>query len=651
MENYMTFIDNAWKKFIATGEVDPKVRSDIGDSWIRCRKYEVDPNNGRGSIKHHNIDELIKNNIELISVARPIMESIYSMVSGSGFALFLSDKDGYLLEIIGDQDIMERVNELNFLKGELWTENIVGTNAIGTALYLNKPVQTIGAEHYGVNQHSWTCSASPIHDEDGNLIGCINMSGNYYNAHSHTMGIVTAAAQSIQKQMALTISYKLLNVTFDSISEGMIVINEDMKVKRVNGRALEILNISLEEAIKMDINNVLKGVHFHKLLNENNRSLNNIEWDFNINSSIVKCVINVVPLNISGKNNGMVITFTEVKRVHKLVNKFVGYKAQYKFDDIMTTNNDMKKMMAFAKKAAISDCNILIQGESGTGKELIAQSIHNYSERHKGPFVAVNCASIPRELVESELFGYEKGAFTGALKEGHPGKFELADGGTIFLDEIGELPLDTQSKLLRVLDNGKVIRVGGTYEKQLDVRVIGATNRVLKKEISKQNFREDLYYRLSVMEMKTIPLRDRIDDIDVLIKYFIEKLNLKNRDKVIRINDYYVDELKKYNWPGNIRELRNVVERDYYLSDNEITNINNMDYAEESNKTNNKTVKEIFNIKEDIKIMPLEYLEKNAIYDAIKKCNGNIQLASKLLEIGRATLYRKIKKYGIDVSK
>ncbi|NFO11913.1 sigma-54-dependent Fis family transcriptional regulator [Clostridium botulinum] len=651
MENYMTFIDNAWKKFIATGEVDPKVRSDIGDSWIRCRKFGVDPNNGRGSIKHHNIDELIKNNIELISVARPIMESIYSMVSGSGFALFLSDKDGYLLEIIGDQDIMERVNELNFLKGELWTENIVGTNAIGTALYLNKPVQTIGAEHYGVNQHSWTCSASPIHDEDGNLIGCINMSGNYYNAHSHTMGIVTAAAQSIQKQMALTISYKLLNVTFDSISEGMIVINEDMKVKRVNGRALEILNISLEEAIKMDINNVLKGVHFHKLLNENNRSLNNIEWDFNINSSIVKCVINVVPLNISSKNNGMVITFTEVKRVHKLVNKFVGYKAQYKFDDIMTTNNDMKKMMAFAKKAATSDCNILIQGESGTGKELIAQSIHNYSERHKGPFVAVNCASIPRELVESELFGYEKGAFTGALKEGHPGKFELADGGTIFLDEIGELPLDTQSKLLRVLDNGKVIRVGGTYEKQLDVRVIGATNRILKNEISKQNFREDLYYRLSVMEIKTIPLRDRIDDIDVLIKYFIEKLNLKNRDKITRINDYYTEELKKYNWPGNIRELRNVVERDYYLSDNEITNINNMDYIEESNKTNDRTVKETFNIKEDIKIVPLEHLEKNAICDAIKKCNGNIQLASKFLEIGRATLYRKIKKYGIDVSK
>lgn len=245
------------------------------------------------------------------------------------------------------------------------------------------------------------------------------------------------------------------------------------------------------------------------LSKKKDKSLNNIEWDFSIKDDLIKCVINVLPLNKKGKSHGMVITFTKVEMVHKLVNKFVGYKAQYQFKDIITTNRKMKNMIAFAKKAAKSDCNILIQGESGTGKELISQSIHNYSNRAKGPFVAVNCASIPSELVESELFGYEKGAFTGALKEGHPGKFELADGGTIFLDEIGELPLDIQSTLLRVLDNGKIVRVGGMNEKQLDVRIIGATNRILKREINNKNFREDLYYRLSVMEIKTIPLRKK----------------------------------------------------------------------------------------------------------------------------------------------
>lgn len=646
MKDYIKFITAAWRKFVSEGQVHPKVRREIADSWIRCRKYGVDPYNGKGNVKHPNIDELINKNSELISVARPVIESIYSMVRGSGFALFLADKDGYIIDVIGDKDIMERVEELNFLKGELWSEKVVGTNAIGTALYLNKPVQTIGAEHYGANQHSWTCSAAPIYDEDDNLIGCINMSGNYYNAHSHTLGIVTAAAQSIQKQMKLAISYKLLNVTFESISEGMIVMNEHMKIKRINGRALKILNISLEDAMNMDVNQVLSGIDFHKLIKEGNKFLHNLEWDFSINNDIIKCVINIFPLNKNEKNSGMVITFTEVEVVHKLVNKFAGYKAQYEFKDIITNNLEMKNMISFAKKAAKSDCNILIQGESGTGKELISQSIHNYSNRARGPFVAVNCASIPSELVESELFGYEKGAFTGASKEGHPGKFELADGGTIFLDEIGELPLDIQSKLLRVLDNGKIVRVGGTYEKQLDVRVIGATNRILKNEISKQNFREDLYYRLSVMEIKTIPLRKRKEDIDLLVNEFIQKLNIKNRNKIISVKQSYIDELKKYDWGGNIRELKNVVERDYYLSEDEITNVNCL-YYNNIDRNINKMESSI----EEIKIVSLDKLEEKAIRDAIKKCNGNLQLTAKLLDIGRATLYRKIKKYEIDVSK
>ncbi|OOM75927.1 acetoin dehydrogenase operon transcriptional activator AcoR [Clostridium puniceum] len=648
MKEYIEFITEAWEKFISTGEVHQNVRREIADSWIRCRNYGVDPYNGKGSIKHPKINELINKNSELISVARPVIESIYSMVRGSGFALFLVDKDGYIIDVIGDEDIMERVEELNFLKGELWSEKVVGTNAIGTALYLNKPVQTIGGEHYGINQHSWTCSAAPIYDEDNNLIGCINMSGNYYNAHSHTLGIVTAAAESIQKQMELAISYKLLNVTFDSISEGMIVMNEHMKIKRINGRALKILNVSLKEAMNMNISQVLNGINFKKLLKEENKFFNNLEWDFSINNDMIKCVMNILPLNKNGKNSGMVITFTEVEKVHKLVNKFAGYKAQYEFKDIITNNLEMKNMINFAKKAAKSDCNILIQGESGTGKELISQSIHNYSNRVRGPFVAVNCASIPSELVESELFGYEKGAFTGASKEGHPGKFELADGGTIFLDEIGELPLDIQSKLLRVLDNGKIVRVGGTYEKQLDVRVIGATNRVLKNEISKKNFREDLYYRLSVMEIKTIPLRERKEDIDLLINNFIQILNIKNKDRNKNVKQSYIDELKKYDWAGNIRELKNVFERDYYISEDEIMNINCLDY---NNKNENININKQESSREETKIIPLDELEDKAIRNAIKKCDGNLQLAAKMLKIGRATLYRKIKKYEIYVSK
>ncbi len=557
MKNYLKFIHNSWEKFIKTGNVDGKVREEIAESWIRCKNYGVDHMNGKGSnINKVPIEFKFKENAELISVARPIMKGIYNIVEGSDFAIVLSDKDGYIIEVIGDKDRMKRVDELNFVKGALWTEEAVGTNAIGTALYLDKPIQTIGAEHFCINQHSWTCSACPIHDEYGNLIGCLNMSGNCYNAHSHTLAIVIASAQAIEKQLALTISYNLINITFDSISEGMIILDKNLKIKRINNRAEKILHIKDKYILGVNIKNVLKNISFEEILKD---GYINIESDFYIKDNRVKCILNAVPIKVNEKITGVVITFKEATFVHKLVNKVIGYKASYTFDNILTANDKMIEIIEIAKKAAKSQCNILIEGESGTGKEVVAQSIHNYSIRSEGPFVAVNCASIPRELVESELFGYERGAFTGASKEGgHPGKFELADGGTIFLDELGELPLDIQSKLLRVLDNNKIIRVGGSYEKQLNVRVIGATNRNLRDEMKKKNFREDLYYRLGVINIKMLPLRHRKEDIEILANSFIRNLNLKNLQQNKRVKNSYIDKLKDYDWPGNVRELRNV---------------------------------------------------------------------------------------------
>jgi len=340
---------------------------------------------------------------------------------------------------------------------------------------------------------------------------------------------------------------------------------------------------------------------------------------------------------------GVVITFRESKSVHRLVNKVVGYKANYKFKDIVTSNDKMINMINFAKRASRSDCNILIEGPSGTGKELVAQAIHNYSQRSDGPFVAVNCASIPRDLMESEFFGYDKGAFTGAAKEGHPGKFELADGGTIFLDELGELPLDMQSKLLRVLDNNTIVRVGGNYEKKLDVRIIGATNKELKKEVSKKTFREDLYYRLNVMNIKTIPLKERKEDIEILARYFVNNLNFKNKDKYKLIKTDYINELKKHDWPGNVRELRNAIERDYYSSEKDIICVQSLEKSQiiEANFNNEKA--------NDVdEIVPIDILERESIIKAINFCGGNILKSAEMLGISRATIYRKIKKYNIN---
>lgn len=643
MEEYKKFIEKSWRNFIENGNINDGVRAEIAESWIRCKSFGVDPINKNVRPENNlGINNKTYENELLISVARPIMENVYNIVRGSEFAIILSDKDGYIIEVIGDEGMLKKMNDLNFVKGELWTEQAVGTNAIGTALCIDKAIQTIGADHYNISQHSWTCSASPIHDEEGNIIGCINMSGNYYNAHSHTLGMVTAAAHSIQKQLALTVANNLMNVTFNSTCEGMIVLDEKLDIKKVNGRALEILNISLEEIININIKETLKNVSFDKIITLDYKVYNNVECDFYIKNNRVRCIINAVPMSVNEKFVGVVITFRKTQDVHKLVSKVVGYKASYNFDDIITNNSKMKEMIEFAKKASKSDCNILIEGESGTGKELISQSIHNYSDRSTGPFVAINCASIPRELVESELFGYEKGAFTGASKEGHPGKFEIADEGTIFLDEIGELPLDIQTKLLRVLDNNKITRVGGTYEKQLNVRVIVATNRDLKEEIKKKNFRQDLYYRLSVMNIKTIPLNDRKEDIEILVKYFLKKLDIKNGQVGKKVSTYYINKLKEHNWSGNVRELRNVVERDYYLSD---ISLDLSNYIDEESFAGNVIEKE----KEKINVVPIKILEKEIIENALKKCNGNMVKTSQVLNIGRSTLYRKIKKYNIIV--
>ncbi|MCS4474463.1 sigma 54-interacting transcriptional regulator [Clostridium botulinum] len=304
----------------------------------------------------------------------------------------------------------------------------------------------------------------------------------------------------------------------------------------------------------------------------------------------------------------------------------------------------MKSIVELAKKASESDCSILIDGNSGTGKELFAQAIHNHSNRCHGPFVAVNCAAIPRELVESELFGYEKGAFTGASKGGYPGKFELADGGTIFLDEIGELPLDIQSKLLRVLDNLKIMRVGGTHEKKIDIRVLAATNRNLSEEVSNKNFRGDLYYRLNVINVHLIPLKDRVEDVEALTNCFVDKLNIKNPGNFKKIAPEFMDKLKAYHWPGNVRELRNIVERSYYIcEDNIITD----------KFLNNKLMKNEHHnccIGKEEPIVPLDILEHKAIEKALIHCKGNIVQASELLGISRATIYRKINKYNIDLN-
>lgn len=449
--------------------------------------------------------------------------------------------------------------------------------------------------------------------------------------------------------MYIIIEENLVEAILKCTGEGIIITDENLKIVECNDNVLGILGLKKEELLGKNIRGFCNDIDFINKCLKLGKGYKSHECLFTINNIITRCIVNIMPIEKGEKLIGVVITFRDTRHMHKIVNNMVGYTANFTFDDVITVNDNMKNIIKYSKKAAVTDCSILLEGNSGTGKDVFAQAIHNHSKRAKGPFVAVNCAAIPRELVESELFGYEKGAFTGANKGGYPGKFELADGGTIFLDEIGELPLDIQSKLLRVLDNYKIVRVGATYEKKVNVRVIAATNRNLIDEVNKKNFRYDLYYRLNVMGIKLIDLKDRVEDIELLAKYFIQRLNKRDMNNK-QIDKDALEGLKEYKWIGNIRELRNIIEKSYYLCDNNLITrefIGNL-LKDKPRFVDKQTINDVSISGEALKkedILPLKVVEEQSIRRALAYCNGSADEAAKLLGISRATIYRRISSY------
>ncbi|OZV12081.1 sigma-54-dependent Fis family transcriptional regulator [Tissierella sp. P1] len=630
-----------WAKFIETGEIEDGLDKIIAESWKRCTRLGVDPKAGFGkTIDSEKLEVVLKRNEELLRVAKPIMQNLNELVLGSNFILVLTDKEGVIIETIGEEPVRKEADTLNFCIGALWSEKEVGTNAIGTSIIVDKPIHTTGSQHYCEYHHSWTCSAAPIHDNKGNIIGVLDMSGSFDKLHKHTLGIVVAAAYSIENEIRLLRTHELVDTTVESISDGMIIADKDFKINKINYIASKILGI--EEDNKLDIREILRETDFQEILRQKHMTMDYMYCNFFINDKVIPCNVKITPVLTNNELIGIALVFKEIEYLHNTVNVVTGNRAIYRFSDILTSNDKMKNVINNAKRFAKTSGSILIEGDSGTGKELFAHAIHNYSKKADGPFVAVNCASLPRELVESELFGYEKGAFTGASKNGKSGKFELAQGGTIFLDEIGELPLDIQAKLLRVLDNYTVTRIGGKYSKKLDIRVIGATNRNLFDEVKKKNFREDLYYRLNVLKINIPSLKDRKEDIDLYANYFLNKLNKSNLTNVILSSEFLLY-LNQHSWKGNVRELQNVIERAYYLNQDEVIGIeclpeeiiNEIDVVEKNTSLN---------------LMSIRETEKHVIINALKKTKGHVINAGDILNLSKSTIYRKINEHKIDVN-
>ena len=651
----MNKIKKARKRFIETGEIDfSVVRPIIANSWKRCKLAKVSPflKNSIIKPKDKEIKVLLDRNRHLIKISQPIMGMAEKMIKGSGFRIDLSNKDGYILKMIGDKKILEESEKIGVVVGSNRSEIIVGTNSIGVTLFTGKPVQIIGPEHYNVYPRYWTCSSAPIRNPSGNIVGVINMSGKYHLLHKHTLGMVVGIANTIESALKiekkvneLKINNKFLNTIIESISDALVVMDKEGRITHLNSIATEILGKKYSEVIGIPINRLIKA-NF-SLLNILKSKKRYIEREIKVTPFYSKeshqyLLTEKVIEDSTGKPLGITGLFKEIKKVHRLVGRIVGANPGLNFSNIIGNNKKLKRAISLAKVSSNSSCKILIQGESGTGKEIFAQAIHNYSNRCDKPFIAINCAAIPRDLVESELFGYEEGAFTSARRGGKPGKFELAEGGTLFLDEIESLPLEAQPKLLRVLESNQLMRVGGSKIISIDVRIISSTNKDLLLAIKEGNFREDLYYRLNTVNINIPPLRERKDDIPILVKCICNKIGQKLGRNEIEVDKEALKLLCNYNWPGNVRELENILENAILLSKGNCITIRGIP----ENIKHFKTVN--LNIKDKKEIDSLINIEKEVIFKVLKDTKGNISKASRVLGIDRSTLYRKIKKFKIS---
>lgn len=437
-----------------------------------------------------------------------------------------------------------------------------------------------------------------------------------------------------------------MKVVLDSVVDGVIATNELGCVTIYNPAAERIFRIPNDQVIGRRVQDVIPNTQMHKVLESGEAQMAVLQ---DINGGII--ATNRIPILAGGKRLGVVSTFEDVTKIQHLEQQIrkqmhaKGFIAKYTFKDILTVSPIMIELKEMAALYASTNSSVLIQGESGTGKELFSQSIHNHSSRSSGPFVAVNCAAIPESLLESELFGYEGGAFTGSRKEGKQGLFELAHKGTIFLDEIGEIPQSLQARLLRVLQEKEIMRVGGDKIIPVDIRIISATNKNLEKKIKQDKFREDLYYRLNVFSLKIPPLRDRTEDITVLamsfLSMFIAEVDYVQIEREIK------PLLTVYNWPGNIRELYNIMERlslMISISGNKWSLAEMLQKVMYDSVSNSKDDSIALRVDSDRGLKSaIEQAEKIIIETILARCNQKQDLAAQKLGIGRTTLWRKVK--------
>ncbi len=631
--------------------------------WKLSREYGIDPFEPittpiLSAIEFKNL--LVENKL-LMQASTPMLSLLSTSIRGTGYITTLSLASGHILAVEGDEDSMEEARKQHNILGAYKHISKVGTTAIYTSICEKKPIILQGPEHYNRYLHDWCCASAPIFHM-GSPIASITISSHISRRDRHTLALAQSCAEAISIRMQELVLQKnkehlnfMLQTVYDSLPDMTLAVNAQGILTHANKSACTFLGIDRKsENIHLsDFIALQDFVRVKELHEKGTQGILGVEVTTPKGPKNMTCRFS--PIKGKSKNLGMLISISNQQDLIDLTKRVVGNYAKYSFDDIKGENEQLKKQIVLASKAANSGHRILLNGESGTGKELFAQAIHNISATSKGPFVAISCAAIPRDLIESELFGYVGGAFTGARRNGMVGKFELASNGTLFLDEINSLPLEMQVKLLRVLQQMEIIRIGDTKPTPINVRIIAATNKDLRQEVALGNFREDLYFRLNVIEICIPPLRERKDDISLLAHLFLRRQSSHFQ----YITNDAIKALYSYAWPGNVRELDNICERALLLSEDGIITVQHLP-AQVTSAVEQSPVQlsgqsamqsltghistpilqaEVFSEK------TMRASSKELIYKTLEQCGGNISKAAAQMGVARSTLYRRLRKY------
>jgi transcriptional regulator of acetoin/glycerol metabolism len=642
----------AWEHFRTQNTVLDGIQVDplVVASWQRCTPRL----NATGmpqwvSVSPEVLPLLLNQNAALRAIARPIMEDIHQFIESAKAVLILADRTTCLLEAVGDRETLAYVEEFGMRQGIYLNEGHIGTNAWAMALLESSPIQIVGPEHFLSYFHTLSSMAAPIYDLEGNPLGVIGLLEHASTHSAQSLGIVVAAAKAIENQLQANLfvheantQATQLNATLDAISEGIIAWTARGVIMHLNHAAGQLLTLTPSVVVGRWLNEYITLPESLARAIARGEELSDVETTLStLDGTVCECLIGLRTIcDSQGQPVTHIATLRRLAQVHQLVTKLAGAQARLTIDDVVGHTPAAKRVRRQALSAAGAKACVLLVGESGTGKNVLARAIHNSGKRANGPFLAINCRAIPHALALGEFLGFEAGAFNSGPTTGQPSKFELANGGTLFLEEVEALPLDTQAALLRVIEAEDVIRLGGTRVIPVDTRIIASSASHLDTLVAEGAFRGELLLRLSSFVINPIPLRERPDDIPILVERLLEKLSAQIK-QTLTISQNVIEILCIYPWPGNVRELESVIERMALLCEGQTIRLDHLPAGIRKRRVitrSNQTSEPVRSLSE---------AEESAIRAAVQATRGNQIQTAEILGIGRTTLWRKMKSFGI----